>query len=244
MKNYLKFIFPLFGLSLLSSCEEIANEQKYTINYIFVDITGEEESSNILNDEHIEQLVNSSGWAKGGDVYNGASFRFFTLSNLNMTQSLDLEMKMGETGLSGQPALARQRDVQRFINDKLKPDISAFISKIEKGRDESEVYSNLCKQLSNLSNQPADKKNVVIYSDMLENSNLFSLYGKEVTSKEFENAEKNCQFPDLSDINIYIVPPLNPKNKELVSKSEKAWSNFFASKNAKSFHFDVNLNVE
>ena len=215
-----------------------------TINYVFVDITGEEESSNILNGEHITQLVNSSGWGKGGDVYNGASFRLFTLSDLNMTQSLDLEMKMGETGLSGQPALARQRDVQRFINDKLKPGVSDFVSKIEKGRDESEVYSNLCKQISNLSDQPADKKNVIIYSDMLENSKLFSFYGKEVTNKEFEKAESNCKFPDLSEINIYIVPPLNPKNKDLVLKSEKAWKNFFASKNAKSFDFDVNLNIE
>lgn len=242
MSKVSKFILFLFGVYSFIGC--IDEKQKYSINYIFVDITGDEENGNVLNEKHIEQFINSSGWGQGGNVYNGAQFRMFTLSNLNMTQSVDLEMKMGETGLNGQPASARQNDIKKFIQNQLTPEISTFVSEIKKGREESEVFSNLCKQLNNLSKQAADKKNVIIYSDMLENSELFTFYGREVTMKDFENAEKECQFPDLSDINIYVVPPLNPKNKDLVSKSEKAWSNFFASKNAKSFKFDVNLNVE
>lgn len=216
----------------------------YTANFIFIDITDNKKNEEILNDEQIQQIVKSSGWEVGGNIFNGAIFRLFTLSNLGQTKSKDLEMKIGTTGLNGQPSLARKRDVDNFVSKTLKPQIKTFANNLQVGKPESEIYINLCRQVSNLSKLKADKKNLIIYSDMLENSKLFTFLNNDVSMIDFENAEKSCPFPDMSDIDIYIVPPVNVENKALLLKSEKQWSNFFAAKNAKSFHFDINLNIE
>jgi hypothetical protein len=216
----------------------------HTANFIFIDITDNKKNEEILNDEQIQQIVKSSGWEVGGNIFNGAIFRLFTLSNLGQTKSKDLEIKMGTTGLNGQPSLARKRDVDNFVSKTLNPQIKTFANNLQVGKPESEIYINLCRQVNNLSKLKADKKNLIIYSDMLENSKLFTFLNDEVSMIDFENAEKSCPFPDMSDIEIYIVPPVNVDNKVLLLKSEKQWSNFFASKNAKSFHFDINLNIE
>ena len=245
--------FVLVAFIFFSSCssnEEGKNDSiwgakpRFTANFVFIDITNDEKTDEILSEVQIQQLVKSIGWLKGGNVFNGAIFRVFPLSNLGQTKSIDIEMKMGVTGLNGQPSIARKRDIDNFVSKSLRPEIKKYIAELDLGKTESEIYSNLCRQITNLSKLSADKKNVLIFSDMLENSSLFSFYGNEVSIADFQRAEKTCPFPDLTDINIYVVPPVNVENKLLIGKSEKQWSNFFASKNAKSFHFDINLNIE
>jgi hypothetical protein len=246
MKKIIKLIFIV---ALLTSCNSTildSDPPQTTVNYVFIDITGDEKFGNVFSDEQIDKFKNSLGWKKDGDVYNGGVFKIFSLSDLSNTESKTFELVKGKTGLNGQPSLARKMDTDNFIKKNLKPGLNDFIKNLgNNGRTESEIFGNLCKQLKDLVEKPADKKNVIIYSDLLENSKLFSFYNsKMVTQDEFKTAAYGCKFPDLTEVNVYIVPPLNNENEEMVKVAEKEWKSFFAYKNAKSFHHDINLTLE
>jgi hypothetical protein len=81
---------------------------------------------------------------------------------------------------------------------------------------------------------------------MLENSPIFTLYGKTINEKNiFIKAEKECDFPKMNEINLYIIPPVNIENKELVSRSEKFWTTFFLQKQVKKFNgFNLDLKMD
>jgi hypothetical protein len=248
MKKFSTYLFIFLGLSSCTvSCNFFdSNPPKYSSVYVFVDVTGDEDMSKILDEKQLKQIESSMGWSEGGNIFNGGEIRMFTLSDLNMTESLDMKIPMGNnSGYEAQTSATRDEIVEEFKNSKLRPSIKSYLKSLSKGKNESEIYLNLCKQLNKISTQPADKKSVIIFSDMLENSKLFSFYGiNPVDISDFKKAEASCAFPKLSDVDVYIVPPVSIGNKGKVQNAERVWSSFFTSKNVKSLHFDVNLNIE
>lgn len=244
------FISILFCLSFffLSSCTIEGGGVLTTSTYIFVDITDTTAIDNILTEKQVDEIVSSMGLNKGGNIFNGGSVKIFLIDDVSMSRAKTWELPKGNSGFfDGQPELRRQQDVKESIKE-LKEMSSTFLKKVDLGKTQSEVYRNLCKEFKNLLSQPSDKKNVIIYSDMLEYSSVFSLYKYPMTAQEIKSiikkADGECKMPNLEEINVYIVPPINVTNKDLVSQAEKFWSELFEAKGVKTLKFDLNLDMK
>ena len=84
----------------------------------------------------------------------------------------------------------------------------------------------------------ADLYYLIVYSDMLENSQLFSFYGAnwktqignliadpEKTLEEL--AQKGPALPDLSEFEIFVINTRTPGNDEKINLSEQLWTALF-----------------
>ena len=95
----------------------------------------------------------------------------------------------------------------------------------------------------------------MIFSDMLENSNLFSFYG--VARKKLVAAARkdlktladriqsisSCALPGLGNIEIHVVVWRTAENDELVNEAEKLWKGLIASRNGTIKHFSPTLQL-
>jgi len=123
----------------------------------------------------------------------------------------------------------------------------------DKKREElsqSKIYQNLCRELNNV-NAGSSKILILIYSDMLENSNLFSFYRNinriKEWNKDIEKAinslkEKDCQLPDLFKADIHVISKRKVENDILINEAEMFWTKMFETTRA-TFHFDADLNL-
>ena len=84
----------------------------------------------------------------------------------------------------------------------------------------------------------ADNKYLIIYSDMLENSSLFSFYGSNWQNnieKMMEDPEKTLEqlskkgpvLPDLSEFEILVITSRTSQNDEKINLSEQLWQILF-----------------
>lgn len=251
MKNiFSKGIFIVMSLFLisLSSCNLTLSEDPplSTTTYIFVDKTDKKAPKGIITDEQINKVFDSMGWIEGGNLFNGGSLKIMEINDISMNTAITFELPKGNASIrNGTTSQQRAVNVRNFKKE-VKDGITKFVSTLSFGNEESEVYRNLCKQIRNLNDEKADKKNIIIYSDMLENSPIFTLYGKTINEKEiFIKAEKECIFPKMNEINLYIIPPVNIDNKDLISRSEKFWTTFFLQKQVKKFNgFNLDLKMD
>lgn len=257
MKSYF-FLIALIVQGCTSSSKEGNEQQKEslfsnskapstTITYIFADITGNNSTKDLLTLTQIDEIMKSMGMVKGGSVFNGGLIKIMLINDISMNKSVTIELPKGNSNIiDGETSASRALKVREFRKEILAKS-KKFLSGITSGKDESEIYRNLCKQLKTLKSESSDKKNVIIFSDMLENSSLFSLYGgkKNEFDSIIEKANNDCSFPALDEINIYVIPPIDVKNKNLISNAEAFWAKLFEKKNVKKFNgFNVDLTME
>lgn len=238
----------LLGLSIITlfSCKLIFGEGEpplSTTTYIFVDKTDKKSTKEIITEQQIDNIFDGIGWSEGGNLYNGGSLKIMEINDVSMNKAVTFELHKADE--SKMTSNERSIKVRKFKKE-VKSSILKFVSELSFGNEQSEIYRNLCKQIQNLNNEKSDKKNIIIYSDMLENSPIFTLYGKVINTKEIlSRAEKECSFPQMSEINVYIIPPVNIENKDLVSRSEKFWTELFLQKQVKKFNgFNVDLKLD
>lgn len=256
MKNYFFLMTFLFvGCNTLSKdgktqeTESIFGNSKspvVTTTYIFVDITGEDSTKDVLTETQIDEIMESMGMTKGGSAFNGGTVKIMLINDISMNKSVTMELPKGNSNFgNGETAQSRALKIRKF-KEEISKKSKQFLTGLVSGKDESEIYRNLCKQLKILKDDKVDKKNIIIFSDMLENSPIFSLYGKATNyDSTIEKANKECSFPTMEEINLYVVPPVNIKNKNLVNNAEKFWTKLFESKNVKKFNgFNVDLTME
>jgi hypothetical protein len=257
MKSYF-FLIAFFVLGCTSSSKdekgqktespfENSKSPTTTTTYIFIDITGDNSFKELLTDTQIDEIMKSMGMVKGGSVFNGGLIKIMLINDISMNKSVTMELPKGNSSIvNGETSASRALKVREFEKE-ITAKGREFLSGLTSGKDESEIYRNLCKQLKTLKSESSDKKNVIIYSDMLENSPIFSLYGGKRNDFDsiIKKANDDCSFPQLDEINIYVIPPINVKNKNLISNAEAFWTKLFEQKNVKKFNgFNVDLTME
>ncbi len=234
--SYIKhvLIFFIFGFSFISC----SNEPSKTTNIcVLIDITDERfKDDNFIND-NLPKLLKLMNLDKDKGGYSGGEVKLSLINEVSDSKSKTVKIENAETGLMGENPLNRRDQVQKFYTD-LESSFSKVLESANWGTDASKIYQKVTRELIKMKNSDADKKYLIIYSDMLENSQLFSFYGsnwKNNINKFIENpestletlSEKGPAMPDLSEFTIYIITTRTPENDEKINLSEQLWMALF-----------------
>ena len=117
-------------------------------------------------------------------------------------------------------------------------------------KEESSIYLGLCQVFTEIQNNNAHNKTVIVFSDMIEHSQLtlsmYSLFETDkLNSTEFNNISNTLnsvqELPDLTGINILVVYRPDLVTEAIYFHTRKFWKQFFEFKGASSVKFVANL---
>lgn len=246
------FIF----LCLLTSCttEKIEN----TDVYLFMDTSSQLNRDQELLTSSIPAILNKIGVSdmKGG--LSGGQVKLFLLGEVSRSPYKTISIESGEGGLMDERSnrYIRSDEVKSFKAE-IVTAIETAIETEDWGRSNTKIYQQLCREFRSLKASNADHKVVVIFSDMLENSDLFSFYNEEgkpglrqvkgwlkdqaALTKAVGNLSADCAFPNLDDIEIHIVSNRSKKTDELINVAEQFWTRMFTMKGARKVSHGAEL---
>ena len=227
----------LCALCLLGCTQE---KPKFTTVYVFVDETDSlfRTASHYLPDIPLILRKMNIDTVNGG--FDGAELRLFLINDLSESKSTVRRLEEGSPGMLGQNPLDRLDEVKKFSRG-IGGDFVSLLREAQWQKNQSKIYQNLCRELNNLVKANSDKKAVIIYSDMLENSNLFSFYGSgiEKVRRYIEDMNQtrrelmvDCEMPDLSGVELSIVSLRTKENDEKVNLASQFWTRFFQQQRA------------
>jgi len=226
-------IFPLLILfTLFVSCtSETAQTTAITV---LIDVTDERFKDESFADENLPKLLTLMNLNKESGGFSGGSIKLSLINEVSDSKSRTIKIEKGETGMMGENPLNRLDAVKHFYEN-LELGMNEVLAKAQWGTESSKIYQKLTRECIKLSRISADRKYLIIYSDMLENSKQFSFYGQHWKSKiekmmvDPENtietlAVKGPALPDLSDFEIYIIATRTLGNDEKINLSEQFWT--------------------
>jgi hypothetical protein len=207
---------------------------------VFVDVTDSlfRSPSRYLPDIPVMLHKMNIDTAKGG--YDGAELRLFLINDLSESKSTARRLEEGNSGMMGENPLDRLDEVRKFSRG-IGEDFTSLLREAEWQKNQSKIYQNLCRELNNLVRTNSDKKTVIIYSDMLENSKLFSFYGSGLEKVRHYIGDMNqakqyltgdCELPDLSGVELDIVSLRTKENDEKVNLASQFWTRLFQQQKA------------
>lgn len=140
--------------------------------------------------------------------WNGGVFRFSDISQVSINPTQEASINAGNQWLSNE--FQRKDEIKLFENS-----IADIITKAEQGttsQNKSSVYLPIANELNLLSQNKSEKRILIIYSDLFENTESLSFYRK----KDFEklktkpeqiqkSLEEQASINSLSGIEIYFI---------------------------------------
>lgn len=150
--------------------------------------------------------------------------------------------------------------------DKIKAFKSSLVEIMEeiiehnsKKKSRSKLYQQICRELNRLTKfSNADEKVVIVYSDMLEHSDLFSFYGKGLydINRWMESKDRlllaykqklslDCKLPTADDgmgnVELYFITKRTAENDDKVNLAEKFWAALLTSQGIEGVYFGSKL---
>lgn len=203
MYTFLKSFALACIVCLFTSCND-TTPTKTSVS-LLVDLTGSyHDNVPDISSESILQLFALE------NTYNYGSFRTDFVSDVNYSKVQQITL----------PSVASMLEYNEFeregqITD-FKKKIDELINKVnstQRGRPNSAVYIPIAREINRLANMQADRKVIIIYSDLLENSNHFRFYEQKSMKLLAEKPEEiqtlfEKQLPladDLAGIHVYII---------------------------------------
>lgn len=183
---------------------------------------------NDVTDKFLSRPVPSdilSLYGLGKNQFNGGIFRFSDLTDVSMNQTQEEKIGSVNQWLSNQ--FQRQNQVDSFNSG-----VTAIITQanhVSDGENNSSIYLPLATALNQLCQSNADKKYLLVYSDLMENTPQVTFYS-EAMLQEIEQKPKSVQalftaeqqLPSLKGITIYLLyeptDPLQDEEYRIVSK--------------------------
>lgn len=226
------------GLSiiLLVSCGGEKNITRHSV--VVVDVTFSDPALVPTSSAIIDMLKK-----RDRSPFDGITVSFALLDDLSGSAFLEEVLEPSKGNATLENPVKRKREVEQFYTE-LADKIAYKLANTEVDRNYSKIYIKLCKSLQHLKESKADIKEIIIYSDLLENSELASFY----RDAQLESAAKNpevfynkyfsssaCTLPDLSEISIHLYVTRTSKTDIAVQKAEKFWVELFKAKGAKTF---------
>jgi len=243
-------LIVLFLFIVFYSCNT-EQAEKYTDVYVFIDITDSASVQASTYQSSIPEILKTIGVDTSSGGYSGGEVKFFLINDISNSQSEKIVLKRGNKGLLGQNPFDRLDEIKDFQSS-LKKQLDKILRNADWEKSQSKIYQNLCRELANLKSAPGDKKIAIVFSDMLENSSLFSFYETGISKvsgyvKDIEGTyetllSKDCSLPELSEIDIYLIAHRTVENDEKINLAEKFWSALFEFKKAK-VRFDSELDI-
>ncbi len=144
----------------------------------------------------------------GDNKWNGAVFHFADLSDVSY--NLISEAKINTAGMWLSNEFERDKQIKNFTND-----VSKILAEAENesvGKRNSSIYLPIAHQLNYLAQSKAQRRVLLVYSDLMENTIDVSFYNKktleqlqtnpETISKSFEQLQA---LQNLSRIEVYLI---------------------------------------
>ncbi|WP_340111126.1 hypothetical protein [Maribellus mangrovi] len=232
IKSYIyALVLVLIGISCQN--EEVQNTQIC----VLIDVTDEKFKDDTFVEDNLPKFLRLMKLDAEDGGYSGAEIKLSLINEVSDSKSKTVKIAPAETGMQGENPLNRRDEVQRFSQD-LKNSFATVLEEADWGTDASKIYQKVTRELLKMKRKEADRYYLIIYSDMLENSKLFTFYGAnwktqignliadpEKTLDEL--AQKGPALPDLSEFEIYVINTRTPGNDEKINLSEQLWTALF-----------------
>lgn len=152
----------------------------------------------------------------GSQKWNGAAFRYATISDVSFTPAQEARIGPANQWLSNE--YDRTKEVNRFYSV-----ITELITNSQKesiGKSHSSVYMTIAAELNRLSKSKSTKRILLVYSDLMENDLNFSFYDVKtfnLLSSHPDTIRKRLEMmlpiTTLSGIEIHLLyQPPNPQS--------------------------------
>ncbi|MEM9918732.1 MAG: hypothetical protein AAF990_11585 [Bacteroidota bacterium] len=241
MKKIWNSMLLLSSLVLLIGCSE-APPQKTDL-YIYLDYTeGQDYTERLAEDA--DKFLQLMDITEGNDR-NYGSIRIYPIHDVASASSVNVKLKEGKSQFEGNKYL-RQKELETFKQKLLDKAEALNADYVGKPLKSSHIFHPLCKGIKKLNRSDAGRKLILVYSDMLENSEVANLHARqlklEALPTQFDNA---CGIEDLSDCEIFIVHPVDKKNDQKIRQAAKFWEQYLTSKGLDGdyFHFEPSIDI-
>lgn len=170
-------------------------------------------------------------------MYNGGSFQLSDFTKVSFNDIQQQHLDVGSELLSNQ--LNRKRLISAF-KDNIRSGISTAIN-APVGANNSSIYFPLATALNTVAQSKADRKYVIAYSDLMENSGYICFYHAKVFRELQDNPDRikelllsQVPLQSLSGITIYLsYIPRNSLDDQRYKVVANFFANLFESKGAK-----------
>jgi len=206
-----------------------------TLVSVFYDITDSQKAKPVLED--IEPFY---GLEKNQN--SGAMFRYANVTDVSLNATKVKTLPDINPWTSNE--FERTKSISDFFAF-----IKESLSVIEdNGKNRSSVYLPIARELTVISNDKADEKNFIVYSDLMENTPEVSFYDPKtfqelISSPEtfIERFNKLSNLPDLTGIHIFLIyQPSNTKADEEYRTVSSFYKKLLETKGA-TVHIQANL---
>ena len=233
--NYLTQL--LFMFLMLSSCEDssVKNYQTTELS-VLIDIT----SSNVpslkhINSEELIKVFNINSKNKNAGIYRQA---FLTETFLNYTHQFHLK---GVSSLLMSNSFDREEEIKVFKNK-----INEAVLEIQQAkmnRPSSSVYVPLCRELIRLSKSDSERKILLGYTDLKENSDYLSFLSKSAQNDLKNNPHKietylQNEMPlpeDLTGIVMFIIHEPNENDNFIFKRLSRVYKSMIEKRGGKVY---------
>ena len=237
-----KIILFLGILMMMVSC--VDNEQVTNTDlYIYLDYTEGQDYSEQLDDD-VDKYLALMNISEQSDRGSG-KVRLYPLHDVSSSVSKSVKLKEGLSKMEGNRYI-RQKELDTFKAKLIKKAEDINTAYTGKPLNHSYIFSPLCKGIKKLSHSDADRKVIVIYSDMLENSDLANFHSKKLSYDKLKTQfDSACDLDDVSDVEIYIVHPVNKTIDKKIRMAENFWSKYLNEKGMDSdmWHFETGIDI-
>jgi len=208
IRSFFVFIILLSLILFLLACNQVEHSNATSL---MVDLT-EGKDSRPLSDEVLSLFEFEK------DKWSGEFFRFSEITDIGLMPVKKVSLGYEKSLFSNE--LIRNRNVDHF-----KREIESIVNNLESdsaGRPNSSIYLPIVKELGVLNTYKFKSRTLIIYSDLVENSPIISLYDPESYHALETNPdsiqkllENHASIPDLQGIRIILVyAPQNLQNDE------------------------------
>jgi hypothetical protein len=251
MKKISSIITALL-LLFIAGCSDNNRPGSTSITVVF-DITEAEFCDTLLYAKDIPIILKKTNIDTTTANYAGITIRYDLLSDLYSDKGITIRLDSAPSGfVDGVNEYDRIDEIKTF-QQKAKSSVGSLFKGIECKKDKSKIYETLCRLLQKLTADNANRKVLIVYSDMLENSSLFSFYDKDADKRILEMikhigaTEKQwsdscgCSLPALSDIEIIVINRHNSQDDDKAELAERFWTILFQLNNVGKITFSSHL---
>ncbi len=227
-----KLTLAAFIFLVLTGCSNIVPETHSVL--VLYDVTGSTHSAlppankvvadiskiyNISDDDAIEDFV-----------YDGFDIGMTFFDELSGDRIKHKRFKPAKGSTATVNPIKRKRLLQKYLQS-VKNMIARTLQNTPVNRQKSKIYSKLCKSLGKISESDADTRHVVIYTDLLENSELANFYDgatlNQAAAEPVAFARRHfissCALPDLDGVIVHLYPYRSASTDTRINLAERFW---------------------
>jgi len=236
MKTIIWTLIVLSIVALIASCT--MQKQSTTEVVIFYDMTDKQ-----LAQPNVNEILSLYSLK---NKWDGAVLRFTILTDVSYNQISEASIEPKNEWLSNE--MDRDKEIKNFKNE-----VSEIIANSGKGmisKSSSSIYLPIANELNKLSNSKSDKRVLIVYGDLMENTEDLSFYRKrdfellKVNPEQVQKQlEKLAMLNSLMGIEVnFIYQPSEIKSDQSFQTISKFYKKLLEDKGAK-VNISANLNI-